>query len=92
MDDGDKVGKIGENLLKVDLLGACFLISEANIAFLRFRKAFTEVLIFHYFDLEPHIQIETDAFSFAINGIFCQLSLKYVTYINPDFSIFKIGK
>ena len=51
-----------------------FLTSEAKLAFLRLRQAFTEAPILHHFDLERHIRIETDASDYAIGGILSQLT------------------
>ena len=49
---------------------------KARLAFTQLRQAFFKALIHHHFDLESHIRIETDASSYAINGILSQLSSK----------------
>ena len=46
-----------------------FLTSNARQAFTQLRQAFTEFPIFWHFDSERYIQIETDTFGYAINGI-----------------------
>ena len=51
-----------------------FLTSEAKLAFLRLRQAFTEAPILHHFDPERYIRIETDASGYAIGGILSQLT------------------
>ena len=51
-----------------------FLISEAKLAFSRLRQAFTKAPIFHHFDPERYIRIETDASGYAIGGILSQLT------------------
>lgn len=91
MDDDDKVEKLGENLSKVNLPGLLFFISKAGIALIRFRKAFTKVLILYHFNLKYYIQIETDTSGFVMSGIFCELTLGHMTNTNPDVSHFKIG-
>ena len=49
--------------------GTGFLNPEARLAFTRLRQAFVETPIFHHFDPESHIQIETDVSGFAIGGV-----------------------
>ena len=46
-----------------------FLTPNAKKAFNHLRLAFIEAPIFQYFDLESHIQIETDASGYAISRI-----------------------
>ena len=53
-----------------------FLISEAKLAFLRLREAFTKVPILHYFDPKHYIQIETNTSNYVISGILSQLTLE----------------
>ena len=53
-----------------------FLTPKAKLAFSRLRQAFTEALILHCFDPEYHIQIETDAFGYTIDGILSLLTLE----------------
>ena len=51
-----------------------FLTPEARLAFTRLRLVFTEAPIFHHFDLERYIRIETDASSYDIGGVLSQLT------------------
>lgn len=96
LDHGNKVGKVGrnqskgENLSKINLSKACFLTSKASIAFTCLQKSFTKAPILHYFDPERYIRIQTNASSFAISAIFCQLSLEHMTYTNSDLCTSKI--
>ena len=52
-----------------------FLTLEAKLAFTKLRQAFVKTPIFHYFDSECHIRIETDASGYAISEILSQLTL-----------------
>ena len=54
--------------------GPKFLTPDARTAFNRLQLAFTEAPIFRHFDLECHIQIETDALGYAIGGVLSQLT------------------
>ena len=54
--------------------GPKFLTPDARTAFNRLRLAFIEAPIFWHFDPECHIQIETDALSYAIDGVLSQLT------------------
>ena len=60
--------------------GPKFLTPNAKIAFNRLWLAFTEALILQHFDLECHIQIETDALGYAISEVLSQMTSK----INPN--------
>ena len=51
-----------------------FLTPDARTAFNRLRLVFTEAPILQYFDLECHIQIETDALDYATDGLLSQLT------------------
>ena len=51
-----------------------FLTPNAKTAFNYLWLAFTEALIFWHFDLEYHIQIETDALGYIISGMLNQLT------------------
>ena len=51
-----------------------FLTPKARLAFTQSRQAFVKAPIFHYFDSESHIRIETDVSSYAIGGVLSQLS------------------
>lgn len=81
----------GKNLSKINPSRVNFLTPEASIAFTCLRKAFSKAPILYYFDSECYIRIGTNASSFASSVIFSELILRYVTYTNPDLSIFKIG-
>ena len=52
-----------------------YLTPKAKLAFIQLKKAFTEAWILQHFDLESHIQIETDAPSYAIGRVLSQLTL-----------------
>lgn len=52
-----------------------FFTSGAKKAFTKLRQAFIEALILNHFDLEYHIQIETNVSSYDISAIFSQLIL-----------------
>ena len=56
--------------------GPKFLTPDARTAFNRLQLAFTEAPIFRHFDLECHIQIETDALGYAIGGVLSQLTFR----------------
>ena len=51
-----------------------FLISKASLAFTWLKKAFTKAPILYHFDPKRHIQIETDASNYAIEGVLSQLT------------------
>lgn len=52
-----------------------FLTFKAKTAFCGLQKASTKAPILYLFDLESHIQIETDTSSYAIWGVLGQLIL-----------------
>ncbi len=52
-----------------------FFTSGARKSFIKLRQVFVEVSILNYFDLEHHIQIETDASGYGISEILSQLIL-----------------
>ena len=54
--------------------GPSFLTPKAKSAFNCLQLAFTKALILWYFDLECHIQIETNASDYAIGGVLNQLT------------------
>ena len=51
-----------------------FLIPDTREVFNQLRQAFIKVLILQHFDPECYIQIETDALSYAIEGVLNQLT------------------
>ena len=51
-----------------------FLTANARKVFTKLKQVFIEALTLNCFDLEPHIQNETDALGYAIGGIFSQLT------------------
>ena len=66
---------VGKSLSKTSNRATGCLISDARQAFSQLRQAFTKTVILRDFDLECHIQIETDASSYAISGVLSQLIL-----------------
>ena len=46
-----------------------YLTPKARLAFTKLKKTFTKAPILQHFDLECHIQIETNTSSYAICGI-----------------------
>ena len=52
-----------------------FLTSDTKKTSNHLWLAFIKALILRYFDLESHIQIETNASSYAIGGVLSQLNL-----------------
>ena len=55
--------------------GAEFLIFGAKEAFSRLQKAFIKAPILRHFDPKRHIQIETNASGYAIDGVLSQMTL-----------------
>ena len=51
-----------------------FLTPNTRRAFTQLRQAFTKAPILRYFDPERHIQIETDATGYAIDGVLSQMT------------------
>ena len=51
-----------------------FLTPKARLAFTQLRQGFVKALVFHHFDPESRIRIETNASSYAIGGVLSQLS------------------
>ena len=74
--EDDKVGKKvqktfksknlskSKNMIRID-----FLTPRAKLAFIKLRQAFFKAPIFHYFDPEHYIRIETNASGYAINVV-----------------------
>ena len=60
-----------------------YLTPKAWLAFTQFKKAFTKALIFRQFDLEYHIQIETNVSSYAIGKVLSQLTLDNLGWWHP---------
>ncbi len=58
----------------LDIQSRWFLTSGARKALTKLRQAFVETLIRNHFDLECHIQIETDTSGYTIDGIFSLLN------------------
>ena len=78
----DKIGKKVQKLSKFKNLskskktiGLDFLTPRARLAFTKFRQTFDKAPIFHHFDSEYHIQIETNASGYVIGVVFSQLTL-----------------
>ena len=55
--------------------GSGFLTPKAKLAFIKLRQMFVKTLIFHYFNSECHIRIETNASRYTIGRILNQLTL-----------------
>ena len=78
--DGNKIGdnevrkrgrKTSKNLSKSKkTIGSDFFIPKARLAFTKLKQAFVKALILYHFDLECHIQVETDVLGYAISGVF----------------------
>ncbi len=51
-----------------------FFISKTKKAFTKLKQVFVEALILNHFNPKHHIQIEIDVSSYAISGIFSQLT------------------
>ena len=74
--DGGEVGnnEVGKKVRKTSkskkTVGSDFFISRARLAFTELRQAFVKASILHYFDLERHIQIETNVLGYAISRVF----------------------
>ena len=65
--------------------GTSFFILEARLAFIQLRQAFIKALILYHFHLKSHIQIETNASSYAIGSNLSQLSSR----TRPDGVVIK---
>lgn len=77
-------------MTKINLSKTCFLSTQASVVFTYLKKAFSKTLILYHFNSERHIRIQIDIFSFGIDEIFSQLTLRHMTYINSDLSTSKI--
>ena len=51
-----------------------FFIPKARLSFIQLRQAFVEASIFHNFDPESYIRMETDASGYTIGGVLNPLS------------------
>ena len=72
----DRKDKTVERSLSKNLNGATgYLTLNARQAFTQLKQVFTKASILRHFDLEYHIQIETDVSSYAINRVLSQLTL-----------------
>ena len=71
--------KKSRNLTRVSNIRAIgklnFLTSNTKKAFNYLRLGFIKAPILQHFDLESHIQIETNASGYAISGVLSQLNL-----------------
>ena len=70
----DEVGKKGRYLSKSKKTESDFFTSKARMAFTKLRQEFIKAPIFHHFDPERHIWVETDALSYAISRVLSQLT------------------
>ena len=74
-DSGDrKDGTVKRSLRSKNSNGASYLTLETRLTFTQLRKVFTKAPILQHFDLECHIQIETNASSYAIDRVLSQLT------------------
>ena len=82
----DKVGKKGQKTFKSrnlfrklskskTITRLNFLTPEARLVFTKLRQVFVKALIFHYFDPERHIRVETDVSGYTIGEVLNQLTL-----------------
>ena len=71
----DEVGKKGRKTSKSQrTVGSDFLTPGTKLTFIELRQAFLKALIFHHFDPERHIRIETDVSGYAIGRVLSQLT------------------
>ena len=78
----DEVGKKARNSSKSKnlskskkMVGLDFLTPGAKLAFTELRQTFLKAPIFHHFNPERHIRIETDISDYANGGVLSQLAL-----------------
>ena len=75
---GKKVQKLSKSKnsskSKKTIRSSDFFTPGAKLAFTELRQAFLKTPILHYFDLEHHIRIETDASDYTIGGVLSQLT------------------
>ena len=62
-----------------------FFTPKARLAFTQLKQAFVKAPIFHHFDLECYIQIQTNILGYTISGILSQLVFK----TRPDGIVIK---
>ena len=55
-------------------IGLDFFTLRTRLAFIKLRQAFVKAPIFHHFNLEHHIRIETDTSGYAISIVLSQLT------------------
>lgn len=84
--------ELEQNLSKINFSRTRFFTPEARVLFTHLKKALTKAPILYYFNLELSIRIEIDMSTFAISKIFSQLTLRYVTYTNPNLFAFKTSQ
>ena len=94
IDDGEiednEIGKKVQNLLKSkklskskEMLRSDFFIPRTKLAFTELRQAFLKALIFHHFDLERHIRIETNISGYVIDRVINQLTSNDLGWWHP---------
>ncbi len=66
-----------------------FLTPGAKKAFIHLQKAFIKALILRHFDLEFHIQIETDTSRYAIGEILSQITSDYSDQFSSNYMTHK---
>ena len=75
VDDGEvEIREKGWNSSKFKKTESSFLTSGARKTFTKLGQVFIKAPILHHFDLERHIQVETDVSGYAIGGVFSQLT------------------
>ena len=70
----DEIGTKVQKSSKSKKMELGFLTPGARKVFIKFRQAFIKAPILYHFDLERHIRVEMDASSYAISGVFSQLT------------------
>lgn len=71
--------KISIQCLDIGAMGKpMFLFFGTRKKFNQLQQAYIETLMFRYFDPETHIQIQTNASDYAIEGLFSQLNTDQV--------------
>ena len=66
--------KVGERVQKLSkskkMIRLDFFIFKVKLIFTKLKQAYVEALIFHHFNPEPHIQIETNISGYTIDRVF----------------------
>ena len=70
-----KTSKSKKSSKSKETLGSDFFTLGAKLVFTKLRQVFLKTPILHYIDPKHHILIKTDKLSYAISGVFSQLTL-----------------